>query len=146
VSGFSRTRSPAGSNDGEGDYLNCPLTRDEYEAFYTALTSAESATRPRLRQKERFFEGCLPIRSDGATRHRHARFGPMKLVGLNRSADGARAVRVRAAAARKISRAIISASSAPTQIKWGDQARVLRLIQAWNRPSSCGPQVPATPT
>ena len=43
-----------GVDDGEGDYLNCPLTRDEYEAFYKALTSAESATVHDF-DKERFF-------------------------------------------------------------------------------------------
>src|SRR5262245_47849766 len=49
-----------GVDDGEGDYLNCPLTKDEYDAFYDALTSAESATVHDF-DKEKFFEGCLPI-------------------------------------------------------------------------------------
>ncbi|MEO8682979.1 MAG: methylenetetrahydrofolate--tRNA-(uracil(54)-C(5))-methyltransferase (FADH(2)-oxidizing) TrmFO, partial [Vicinamibacterales bacterium] len=44
----------------EGDYLNCPMTKDEYDAFYAALTSAESATVHDF-DKEKFFEGCLPI-------------------------------------------------------------------------------------
>jgi len=49
-----------GVDDGEGDYLNCPFTRDEYERFYEALMSAEKAG---LHDFDRptFFEGCLPI-------------------------------------------------------------------------------------
>src|SRR4030095_4194095 len=48
------------ADDGEGDYLNCPLTKEEYERFYDALTKAESATVHDF-DKEKFFEGCLPI-------------------------------------------------------------------------------------
>src|SRR5262245_26792510 len=49
-----------GVDDGQGDYLNCPLLRDDYERFYDALVHAESATVHDF-DKERFFEGCLPI-------------------------------------------------------------------------------------
>jgi methylenetetrahydrofolate--tRNA-(uracil-5-)-methyltransferase len=59
-----------GVDDGEGDYLNCPLTRDEYERFFDALIHAESATVHDF-EKEKFFEGCLPIEvmaSRGPTR------------------------------------------------------------------------------
>src|SRR5260221_3214822 len=49
-----------GIDDGGGDYLNCPMTRDEYDVFYDALVTAESATVHDF-DKERFFEGCLPI-------------------------------------------------------------------------------------
>src|SRR5689334_10263443 len=74
--------SPAcGVDDGEGDYLNCPLTKEEYQRFYDALIGAESATVHDF-EKETFFEGCLPIE---VMAHRGAdtlRFGPMKPVGL----------------------------------------------------------------
>src|SRR5207237_2329324 len=46
-------------DDGQGDYLNCPLTRDEYDRFYDALVHAESATVHDF-DRERFFKGCLP--------------------------------------------------------------------------------------
>jgi methylenetetrahydrofolate--tRNA-(uracil-5-)-methyltransferase len=49
-----------GVDDGQGDYLNCPLTKDEYDRFYDAVVSAESATVHDF-DKEKFFEGCLPI-------------------------------------------------------------------------------------
>ena len=85
--GGTRAAEPAeigvacGVDDGEGDYLNCPMTREEYERFYAALTSVESATVHDF-DKEKFFEGCLPIE---VMAHRGAdtlRYGPMKPVGL----------------------------------------------------------------
>ena len=78
VQGFS----PACAvDDGEGDYLNCPMTRDEYERFYDALVAAESATVHDF-DKERFFEGCLPIEVMAHRGRDTLRFGPMKPVGL----------------------------------------------------------------
>ena len=56
----SRRPCACGVDDGEGDYLNCPLSREDYERFYDALIHAESATVHDFEQ-EKFFEGCLPI-------------------------------------------------------------------------------------
>src|SRR6188474_2301385 len=70
-----------GVDDGQGDYLNCPLTREEYERFYDALVHAESATVHDF-DKERFFEGCLPIEVMAHRGVDTLRFGPMKPVGL----------------------------------------------------------------
>ena len=69
-----------GVDDGQGDYLNCPLTRDEYERFYQALVTAQSATVHDF-DKERFFEGCLPIEVMAHRGPDTLRFGPMKPVG-----------------------------------------------------------------
>ncbi|MGH9204044.1 MAG: methylenetetrahydrofolate--tRNA-(uracil(54)-C(5))-methyltransferase (FADH(2)-oxidizing) TrmFO, partial [Vicinamibacterales bacterium] len=68
-------------DDGEGDYLNCPLTRDEYDCFYDALTAAQSATIHDF-DREKFFEGCLPIEVMAHRGRDTLRFGPMKPVGL----------------------------------------------------------------
>src|SRR5262249_51327389 len=70
-----------GVDDGQGDYLNCPLTREEYEGFYHALIHAESATVHDF-DKEKFFEGCLPIEVMAHRGVDTLRFGPMKPVGL----------------------------------------------------------------
>src|SRR6185436_10910488 len=64
-----------GVDDGEGDYLNCPLTREEYERFYDALIHAESATVHDF-DKEKFFEGCLPIEVMAHRGVDTLRFGP----------------------------------------------------------------------
>src|SRR5262249_28197798 len=70
-----------GVDDGEGDYLNCPFTKDEYDAFYQAVIGAESATVHDF-DKEKFFEGCLPIEVMAHRGRDTLRFGPMKPVGL----------------------------------------------------------------
>src|SRR5688500_16641743 len=70
-----------GVDDGEGDYLNCPMSTDEYERFYDAVISAESATVHDF-DKEKFFEGCLPIEVMAHRGRETLRFGPMKPVGL----------------------------------------------------------------
>jgi methylenetetrahydrofolate--tRNA-(uracil-5-)-methyltransferase len=116
-----------GIDDGEGDYLNCPLTRDEYERFYDALVHAESATVHDF-DNEKFFEGCLPIE---VMAHRGAdtlRFGPMKPVGLTDPRTGRppyAAVQLRQ---DNLAGDHYSLVGFQTQLKWGEQARVLRLI------------------
>src|SRR5437868_7547385 len=75
------SRTVCGTDDGEGDYLNCPMTAEEYRAFYAALTSAESATVHDF-DREKFFEGCLPIEVMAHRGEDTLRFGPMKPVGL----------------------------------------------------------------
>jgi methylenetetrahydrofolate--tRNA-(uracil-5-)-methyltransferase len=121
-------RAPAcGVDDGEGDYLNCPLTRDEYEAFYRALVEAESATVHDF-DKERFFEGCLPIE---VMAHRGAdtlRFGPMKPVGLIDPRTGREPYAAVQLRQDNLAGDHFSLVGFQTQIKWGDQARVLRMI------------------
>lgn len=110
-----------------GDYLNCPLTREEYERFYDALIHAESATVHDF-DKEIFFEGCLPIE---VMAHRGAdtlRFGPMKPVGLTDPRTGRppyAAVQLRQ---DNLAGDHYSLVGFQTQLKWSEQARVLRLI------------------
>ena len=116
-----------GVDDGEGDYLNCPLTRVEYERFYDALVHAESATVHDF-DKEKFFEGCLPIE---VMAHRGAdtlRFGPMKPVGLVDPRTGRQPYAAVQLRQDNLAGDHFSLVGFQTQIKWGDQARVLRLI------------------
>jgi methylenetetrahydrofolate--tRNA-(uracil-5-)-methyltransferase len=116
-----------GVDDGEGDYLNCPLTRDEYGAFYQALITAESATVHDF-DKEKFFEGCLPIE---VMAHRGAdtlRFGPMKPVGLIDPRTGREPFAAVQLRQDNLAGDHFSLVGFQTQIKWGDQARVLRMI------------------
>jgi methylenetetrahydrofolate--tRNA-(uracil-5-)-methyltransferase len=116
-----------GADDGEGDYLNCPLTRDEYEAFYRALTGAESATVHDF-DKERFFEGCLPIEVMAHRGPDTLRFGPMKPVGLIDPRTGREPYAVVQLRQDNLAGDHFSLVGFQTQIKWGDQARVLRMI------------------
>ena len=116
-----------GVDDGEGDYLNCPLTRDEYEAFYRALVAAESATVHDF-DKERFFEGCLPIEVMAHRGVDTLRFGPMKPVGLIDPRTGREPYAAVQLRQDNLAGDHFSLVGFQTQIKWGDQARVLRMI------------------
>jgi methylenetetrahydrofolate--tRNA-(uracil-5-)-methyltransferase len=121
-------RAPAcGVDDGEGDYLNCPLTREEYERFYGALATAESATVHDF-DKERFFEGCLPIEVMAHRGRDTLRFGPMKPVGLVDPRSGREPYAAVQLRQDNLAGDHFSLVGFQTQIKWADQARVLRLI------------------
>ena len=118
---------PAPPADSEGDYLNCPMTKSEYDAFYAALTTAESATVHDF-DKEKFFEGCLPIEVMAHRGEGTLRFGPMKPVGLIDPKTGRfpyAAVQLRQDTLAGDHYSLVGFQ---TQIKWGDQARVLRMI------------------
>jgi methylenetetrahydrofolate--tRNA-(uracil-5-)-methyltransferase len=116
-----------GVDDGEGDYLNCPMTREEYGRFYTALVQAESATVHDL-DKTPFFEGCLPIEVMAHRGQDTLRFGPMKPVGLVDPATGRTPYAAVQLRQDNIAGDHYSLVGFQTQIKWGDQERVLRLI------------------
>ena len=111
----------------EGDYLNCPFTKEEYERFYEAVITAESATVHDF-DKEKFFEGCLPIE---VMAHRGAdtlRYGPMKPVGLEDPRTGRKPYAVVQLRQDTLAGDHYSLVGFQTQLKWGDQVRVLQLI------------------
>jgi len=125
-------RSPAnqpacGVDDGEGDYLNCPLTELEYHAFYDALTHAESATVHDF-DKEKFFEGCLPIEVMAHRGRDTLRFGPMKPVGLVDPRTGRTPYAVVQLRQDTLAGDHFSLVGFQTQLKWGEQERLLRMI------------------
>jgi methylenetetrahydrofolate--tRNA-(uracil-5-)-methyltransferase len=114
-------------DDGEGDYLNCPFTKAEYEAFYAALMSAEKAGVHEFDQPK-FFEGCLPIEVMAARGVDTLRFGPMKPVGLRDPRTGREAYAIVQLRQDNIAGDHFSLVGFQTQMKWGEQARVLRMI------------------
>lgn len=116
-----------GVDDGQGDYLNCPLTREEYERFHDALILAESATVHDF-DREKFFEGCLPIEVMAHRGRETLRFGPMKPVGLTDPATGRTPYAVVQLRQDNIAADHFNLVGFQTQIKWGEQARVLRLV------------------
>ncbi len=116
-----------GVDDGEGDYLNCPLSEAEYRAFYDALVTAESATVHDF-DKAQFFEGCLPIEVMAHRGPDTLRFGPMKPVGLPDPRTGRVPFAVVQLRQDTLAGDHFSLVGFQTQLKWGEQARVLRLI------------------
>ena len=121
-----------GVDDGQGDYLNCPLTTDEYDRFYDALVHAESAT-VRDFDREKFFEGCLPIEVMAHRGHDTLRFGPMKPVGLTDPRTGRAPYAVVQLRQDNIAGDHFSLVGFQTQLKWGEQARVLAMIPGLER-------------
>ena len=116
-----------GVDDGQGDYLNCPLTRQDYDRFYDALVTAESATVHDF-DKEKFFEGCLPIEVMAHRGRDTLRFGPMKPVGLTDPRTQREPYACVQLRQDNLAGDHFSLVGFQTQIKWGEQARVLRLI------------------
>jgi methylenetetrahydrofolate--tRNA-(uracil-5-)-methyltransferase len=116
-----------GTDDGEGDYLNCPMSSTEYRAFYAALTNAESATVHDF-DKEKFFEGCLPIEVMAHRGEDTLRFGPMKPVGLTNPRTGRQPYAVVQLRQDNLAGDHYSLVGFQTQLKWGEQARVLQMI------------------
>jgi methylenetetrahydrofolate--tRNA-(uracil-5-)-methyltransferase len=121
-----------GVDDGQGDYLNCPMTRDEYERFHEAVIHAESATVHDF-DKEKFFEGCLPIEVMAHRGVDTLRFGPMKPVGLVDPRTGRAPYAVVQLRQDNIAGDHFSLVGFQTQLKWGEQERVLRLIPGLER-------------
>ncbi|MCI0710091.1 MAG: methylenetetrahydrofolate--tRNA-(uracil(54)-C(5))-methyltransferase (FADH(2)-oxidizing) TrmFO, partial [Chloroflexi bacterium] len=79
---FPGNRYERGEND-EGDYINCPLTREEYQRFVTALREAETIElRDFEREDPNFFEGCVPVEQLAKRGDDTLAFGPMRPVGL----------------------------------------------------------------
>jgi methylenetetrahydrofolate--tRNA-(uracil-5-)-methyltransferase len=116
-----------GTDDGEGDYLNCPFTRDEYDRFYDALVTAESATVHDF-DNTKFFEGCLPIEVMAHRGRDTLRFGPMKPAGLDDPRTGRWPYAVVQLRQDTLAGDHYSLVGFQTQLKWGEQARVLHLI------------------
>ena len=116
-----------GVDDGGGDYLNCPMNSTEYRAFYAALTSAESATIHDF-DREKFFEGCLPIEVMAHRGEDTLRFGPMKPVGLTDPRTGRQPYAAVQLRQDNLAGDHYSLVGFQTQLKWGEQARVLKMI------------------
>ncbi|MHB2016522.1 MAG: methylenetetrahydrofolate--tRNA-(uracil(54)-C(5))-methyltransferase (FADH(2)-oxidizing) TrmFO [Candidatus Xenobia bacterium] len=109
------------------DYLNCPLDEPQYQAFWEALSQAETVTFKAF-EKPRFFEGCMPIEELAARGRDTLRFGPMKPVGLTDPQTGRQAYAVLQLRAENRERTMYNLVGFQTRMKWGEQRRVLRMI------------------
>jgi methylenetetrahydrofolate--tRNA-(uracil-5-)-methyltransferase len=112
---------------GTPDYINCPMSKEEYDHFYDALVAAESVEQ-RDWEKLNYFEGCLPIEEIARRGRDTLRFGPMKPVGLRDPRTGKppwAVVQLRQENLRADSYNLVGFQN---HLKFGDQARVLRII------------------
>jgi len=112
---------------GSADYINCPMSREEYDAFYDALLAAQ-AVEEKDWENLNYFEGCLPIEEIARRGRDTLRFGPMKPVGLKDPRTGKMpyaVVQLRQENLRADSYNLVGFQN---HLKFGEQARVLRLI------------------
>jgi methylenetetrahydrofolate--tRNA-(uracil-5-)-methyltransferase len=112
-----------------GDYINCPMDKAEYDRFIDALIQAERAElRDFEREDPRFFEGCLPIEQLAARGRDTLAFGPMRPIGLKDPRTGKRPHAVVQLRRDNAAGSLYNIVGFQTNIKWGQQEQVLRLI------------------
>ena len=116
------------STDGTDDYLNCPLDRDQYEHFVDELLLADSASAHIPEDHTSYFEACLPIEEIARRGRDTLRFGPMKPMGLDNPRTGRRPWAVVQLRQENLRAGSFNLVGFQNHMKFGDQARVLRLI------------------
>jgi len=112
---------------GESDYINCPMTVDEYNIFYKELINAETAPLKRF-EKEVVFEGCMPVETMAARGPMTLLFGPLKPVGLIDSRTGRQSHAVVQLRQDNKEGTLYNIVGFQTHLKWGEQKRVFSLI------------------
>jgi methylenetetrahydrofolate--tRNA-(uracil-5-)-methyltransferase len=112
---------------GGDDYLNCPLDKEQYEQFYNALSEANSVPLQRF-EETRWFEACLPIEELARRGVDTLRFGPMKPVGLRDPRTGRESYAAVQLRQENLMANAYSLVGFQNHLRYGEQARVLRLI------------------
>ncbi|MGI6755418.1 MAG: methylenetetrahydrofolate--tRNA-(uracil(54)-C(5))-methyltransferase (FADH(2)-oxidizing) TrmFO [Atopobiaceae bacterium] len=113
--------------EGGGDYLNCPMNKEEYDAFYDALMGAKRVISHEFDQAD-LFQACQPVEEVGRTGRDSLRFGALKPVGLTDPRSGKRpwaAVQLRAENRDLTAYNLVGFQ---TNLTWGEQKRVFRMI------------------
>jgi len=125
---FSKAWFQSRYDKGAGqDYINCPLTRDEYETFVAALVAADTAPFREWEKDTPYFEGCLPIEVMAARGPRTLAFGPMKPVGLD-NPNGPRPYAVVQLRQDNAQATLFNMVGFQTKLKHGEQLRLFRTI------------------
>lgn len=114
---------------GAGDYLNCPMTEEEYNDFYSALVSAERHPLHEF-EKERSFEGCMPIEVMAQRGKQTLLFGPLKPVGLIDPVSGRQPFAVVQLRRENVQGTLYNLVGFQTNLKWPEQKRVFSKIPA----------------
>ena len=112
---------------GGDDYVNCPMTREEYEKFFDALLEADKVS-TRAFESEKVFEGCMPVEVMASRGKDTLRFGPMKPVGLRDPKTGREPYAVVQLRPENRDGSAYNMVGFQTRIKWPEQQRVFRMI------------------
>ncbi|RYL95353.1 FADH(2)-oxidizing methylenetetrahydrofolate--tRNA-(uracil(54)-C(5))-methyltransferase TrmFO [Sporolactobacillus sp. THM7-4] len=112
---------------GEAAYLNCPMNKEEFDRFFEALVSAETAPLKEF-EKEHYFNGCMPIEIMARQGAKTILFGPLKPVGLEDPKTGRRPYAVVQLRQDNASATLFNIVGFQTHLKWGAQKEVFRMI------------------
>ncbi|NCB95856.1 MAG: methylenetetrahydrofolate--tRNA-(uracil(54)-C(5))-methyltransferase (FADH(2)-oxidizing) TrmFO [Negativicutes bacterium] len=112
---------------GDADYLNCPMTEEEYKHFWHELTTAE-AVQPKDFEKEIYFEGCMPVEIMASRGEDTLRYGPLKPVGLVDKRTNEESYAVVQLRKENKEATMYNLVGFQTHLKWGEQKRVFGLI------------------
>ncbi|MBO5859866.1 MAG: methylenetetrahydrofolate--tRNA-(uracil(54)-C(5))-methyltransferase (FADH(2)-oxidizing) TrmFO [Clostridia bacterium] len=124
---FMQSRYDRGEPD---DYINCPMNKEEYEAFYEALINAESAPTHEFDKRKGVYEGCMPIEVMASRGHDTIRFGPMKPAGLVNPKTGHRPWANLQLRKENTAGTMYNLVGFQTNLKFGEQERVFSMIPA----------------
>lgn len=124
---FSASRYERG---GEDDYINCPMNKEEYEAFYEAIINAESAELHSFDKRKDVYEGCMPIEVMASRGKDTMRFGPLKPVGLRDPKTGHRPWAVLQLRKENSEGTLLNLVGFQTNLKFGEQKRVFSMFPA----------------
>ncbi|GHU66310.1 methylenetetrahydrofolate--tRNA-(uracil-5-)-methyltransferase TrmFO [Clostridia bacterium] len=128
----SRVFAAARYGKGDSDYINCPLTEQEYDAFREALLAAETAPVHGF-DEGLLFEGCMPVESIAARGRLALAYGPMRPVGLVDPNTGRRPFAVVQLRAENESGTLWNLVGFQTRLKWPEQRRVFGMIPGLGR-------------
>ena len=113
----------------EGDYINCPFDKEEYEAFVAALLAAPKIElKAADKELERYFEGCMPIEVLASRGIQSLAYGPMRPVGLTDPRTDRRPYAAVQLRQDNVAGTLYNMVGFQTNLKWGEQAEVLRMI------------------
>lgn len=119
---------------GDADYINCPMTEEEYDRFVEALVAAERIPLHDFeREDARFFEGCLPVEVLAARGRDALAFGPLRPVGLTDPRTGKRPYAVVQLRQDNLAGTLYNMVGFQTNLRYGEQERVFRLIPGLER-------------
>lgn len=115
----------------EGDYINCPMSREEYELFWRELVAAETAPRHDFEEEQmRHFDGCLPVEVIAKRGEQTLLFGPLRPVGFENATGGEPPYAVVQLRQDNEEGTLFNIVGFQTNLKWGEQERVFRMIPA----------------
>lgn len=123
---FSKAYIKSRYDKGEAAYINCPMNKEQFDAFYFELINAKTAELHEFEQ-ETYFEGCMPFEEMARRGQKTLLFGPMKPVGLE-TPDGKRPYAVVQLRQDNAAASLYNIVGFQTHLTWGEQKRILSMI------------------